>query len=417
MPLPRLLAHLFLLGGVASVATALGAACSVPLKHYDFVGLGGGGAGGTGSGTGAGDIDGFDPGDGGVALDSGCASAVGKADLLPLDIYVMLDQSGSMGEPVAGGGTKWGAVTQALTTFVNQPGLDGVSIGIEYFGLGGNCGVFDLCSVDADCPVGCSKCVGADPAQGTKGFCNSATQGQDSCSAADYAQPEVEIAPLPGVGPAIVTSMSQHHPGSGTPTSAALQGAIDHGYAWAKAHPFHVTTVLLATDGQPSVCDTSIANIEQIAAAGAAKTPSVTTFVVGVGSSLAALNGIAHAGGSNKATIVDTTQDVAAQFLAALGTVRSTVACSYAIPAPTSGAGPVDYAAVNVQFAPAGGKPAVVIPEVTDKTHCPLQSGGWYYDDPQNPQQIVLCQATCAHLGAYGPGQVEVVLGCQSIVK
>ena len=72
---------------------------------------------------------------GGLDPDGGCAGEATTAQQLPLDMYIMLDQSGSMGDPVQGGGDKWQAVTSALNAFVTQPGLSGISVGIQYFGL------------------------------------------------------------------------------------------------------------------------------------------------------------------------------------------------------------------------------------------------------------------------------------------
>src|SRR4029078_11744139 len=100
---------------------------------------------------------------------------------LPLDIYIMLDQSGSMLDTVAGGGTKWDAVTSALKSFLQQPGLGGISVGIQYFGVppgggGANCACpTGVCSMPGDvCFVG--QCI----------LCLSMSGGGDSCNAADY---------------------------------------------------------------------------------------------------------------------------------------------------------------------------------------------------------------------------------------
>ena len=74
--------------------------------------------------------------------------------------------------------------------------------------------------------------------------------GGDSCNAADYAKPDVEIADLtqPGVADALVKSIQSHKPETNTPTAPALQGAIDHAKAWAQQNPSHVVIALLATD-------------------------------------------------------------------------------------------------------------------------------------------------------------------------
>jgi hypothetical protein len=433
MALPRRFAASVALG----VASAI-AACSPSGDHYTPLGWGGtggghGGSGGSGTGdttsttstastgstAGTGGAPAWVDVDGGPPLDSACASAVTQAKLAPLDLYVMLDQSSSMMEHVSGGGSKWAAVSSALVGFATQPGLTGVSLGLQVFPLPNGCPVPGPCLSDAECAAGCGPCLGADPANHVVGNCAWSVPVNDSCSALDYAHPEVEITALPGAAASIKASLAKHAPAGSTPTSAALQGAVDHAHAWAAAHPGDIVAVLLATDGEPSECDVFLADIEKIAAGGATASPSVKTFVIGVGDSLDALdalNAIAAAGGTEQAVLVDTAKDVSAQILAALAAIRSVTSCTFALPPAPSGS-TLDYAAVNVAFAPAGGGAVKVFPHVADPAHCPTNSPGWSYDDAQHPQQIVLCPATCHHLGVYGAGQVEVVVGCQTIVN
>jgi len=341
-----------------------------------------------------------------------CATSNVKADQVPLDLYVMLDQSGSMSDTVAGGGTKWSSVTSALTTFVQQPNLTGVSVGLQYFGVppggGGTCSVL-ACNTNADCGASsCGPCV-ANVCLGYFGG------GTDSCTAADYAAPAIEIAPLPGVGTQIASSLTMHSPTTGTPTSAALQGAVDHAKAWGAAHPSDALAVIFATDGDPSECDTNLAHINAIAAAGFSGTPKVPTFVIGVGPSLSALNGIAAAGGSMSAFLVDTGGNVNQQFLAAMNAIRhAALGCVYTIPAPTGGGQP-DYGSVNVVFTPSGG-PSRTLPYVMTKANCPASGDGWYYDNPAMPTKIILCDSTCGTIEADMMGEVDITLGCTTVV-
>ena len=50
----------------------------------------------------------------------------------------------------------------------------------------------------------------------------------------------------------------------------ALQGAIQFAQGWAKQNPSHKTIVVLATDGEPNVCQSTIQAVTQTAAAGVA---------------------------------------------------------------------------------------------------------------------------------------------------
>lgn len=320
-------------------------------------------------------------GSGGLTIDApACATSIVTAQKVALDLFVMLDQSGSMSDPVSGG-TKWTAVTGALQTFLGQPGLDGVSVGIQYFGLPAANGV------------------------------------DDSCTASDYAKAEVEIAPLPGVASSIISSMGQHSPTTLTPTSAALQGAIDHATAWEHAHSSEVTAVIFATDGDPSECNTSLPAIDAIAAAGYAATPKIPTFVIGVGSSLSALNGIAMAGGTTSAFLVDTGGNVNQQFLQAMNDIRhAALGCTYSVPTDPNG-GMVDYGSVNIVYQPGNGGPPVTLPYVMTKANCPATGNGWYYDNPQAPTQILLCDSSCSGIELDATGSVNITLGCTTVIQ
>jgi len=368
----------------------------------------GGSSGTSGGSSSSGDLLGGDAGN--VPLDAACATESAKAQQQPLDMYIMLDQSGSMKESVSGG-NKWTAVTAALGAFVNQPSAAGIGVGLQYFGVpptASSCPT--KCTVEADCQ-GNGPCV-----LGTCLGCALGGGGGDSCNGADYAKPEVEIAPLPGVASAITTSMGQHGPSTGTPTSAALAGAITHAKDWATAHPGHVTIAVLATDGDPADCDTDLGHINSIAAAGVAGTPKILTFVIGVGNSLTALNGIAAAGGTGQSFNVDTGANVNQQFLDAMNKIRGTaLGCQYQIPASKSG-GALDYGTVNVQYTDGSGK-VTTVPKVADKNACPASGDAWYYDNPTKPTQIILCDSSCKVVTGDTKGQVSIVVGCATVLR
>jgi len=352
---------------------------------------GNGGSGGpSGSGSG-GSFTGSSSGpttSGPISADAACASSVQKGEQQGLNAYMMLDYSGSM--QMQG---KWTGVTSAITSFV-QMAPSGISVGMQYFGQP---------NTDPDAGSILGIAIG------------------DSCNPADYANPTIEIAPLPGVASMITSSLSMHTmPNTATPTGPALQGAIDHATTWSMAHPNDVTIAILATDGDPSECGSAnstaslLQQVETIAAAGVAQMPKILTFVIGVGTETANLNGIAMAGGTGTAFIVDTSMDVSKQFLAALNKIRgAALGCQYKIPLPAAG-GAVDFHQVNVQFTPGGGKPEVV-PYVSDKSKCPASGDAWYYDNAAMPTQILLCTTTCGTVSA--GGEVDVLTGCQTVTQ
>jgi hypothetical protein len=303
-----------------------------------------------------------------------------------------------------------------LQTFVTQGGLSGISVGIQYFGLSQSGTCQEYCNTDADCGL-YGPC--------DFGYCDYCDPSGDSCDPADYAKAEVEIAPLPGVAPSIISSMAGHMPLTATPTEPALQGAINHAKAWQQGHPGHVVIAVLATDGLPTECgvassdpfDTGAiaASVAGIAQQGVSA--GIKTFAIGVFASADTpdgpnlLNQVAAAGGTGQAFNVSTSQNVNQQFLQALNMIRgAALGCQYDIPVPQSGM--PDYTEVNVQYTPGGGGAPQTFDHYQDKAHCPAGGDGWYYDDNTHPTQILLCDPTCTKVGMDSMGEVDVVLGC-----
>jgi hypothetical protein len=416
----RFRSHVSALLVTGALGSGLVLACGGSSSNGTDPGSGGSSGSGNGNGNGnggsggpGGTLGGGNGGGGPSSADAACAATSSKGQQAPLDIFIMLDQSGSMTDPVATGGDKWSAITGALTSFVGSP-QNGVSVGIGYFGIpgggGGGCVDGATCTTDADCNGGTCRT--------TKHTCRCGTTGGgDSCNAADYAKPDVEIAALPGVGSKITASIAAHSPSTETPTAPALQGAIQHATDWAKAHTGDVTIVVFATDGDPTECTPQdIPSISQIAAAGVSGTPKILTFVIGVGTSTSNLNAIAQGGGTNAAFIVDTGGNAQQQFLDALNKIRgSALGCNYQIPLPTTGS--IDYGSINVQYTPGNGGAPVTIPKVSDKGSCPANGEAWYYDNNNAPTQIVLCDATCNTILGDKGGEVDVLVGCATVVK
>ncbi len=344
------------------------------------------GVGGVNSGGHSGAIN-FDSGAGGSGsdLDAACASNAIEAKQQQLDMFIMFDKSGSMNPAAAGiplpGPDRWTPVTAALKTFVQAPEMDGVGVGIGYFGLNPN-----------------TAANIADPG---------------SCNANDYANPAVPIELLPGVRQKIIDSVNGQMPGGGTPTTPALQGAMQYATQWQVAHQDRKTIVVLASDGEPQGCQGNDLNAAvQVAQAGLAANPSIQTYVIGVGN-VQGLNQIAQAGGTNMAFIV---QDAAAnmQFLTAMRQIRGqALGCQFDIPQP-DGKLP-DFTKVNVFHTPKGGGQGVIF-HVNGASDCRPDVGGWYYeyDAAGNPVAIKACPESCQEL-VDGGGRVDIAVGCTSI--
>jgi hypothetical protein len=469
------------LAGVGVLAALIAACGSDGGTTTDGGGLDGGDGGNPFGNDGGNASDGGNQfGDGAINTDSGlgaCATDTQKGQVLPLDLYIMQDTSGSMWTQIAQNVSKYSAVKSALTTFVNDPGSAGMGVGLQFFpvnktGEPTSCtastqcsgGSTDFClksiclspspkfnsvipcNVKADCPAGMScvaigECTndpntlclpntacGTDPngfqlGQCSGGLSTSTCTQADSCTASDYATPAVPIATLPGAATAFAAALSAKSPNGNTPTSAALQGAIDQARSYANANPTHTVVAVFVTDGLPTECDTNVTNIAAIAQAGLSGSPSIETFVIGVfatneqTTAKPNLDAIAQAGGTGQAFIVTANSTTAQAFLAAMNQIRTqALPCEFILPKPDGGI--PDYNKVNVVFT-AGNQNVTVIPYVGAVGNCDPQKGGWYYDvDPNQgtPTKAMLCPVSCTLVHGDTLGRIEIVQGCQTIV-
>ncbi len=397
-----------------------------------------GGSGGTAWNVDSGPQDAEPLGDG-----EACSATSQAAEPYPLDMYVMMDQSGSMSDPAGllpTSPTKWKAVAAAFNSFMQNTTSTGLSMGIQYFPLpvvpwsqfaacassDPQCPNNGVCLTTASstiCTGACTTSADCGPGQecvvSTSGYCNN-----DSCDYAVYETPEVEIAALPGVAPAISASLAQHGPMTNTPSAPALHGAIEHARQWATAHADHTTIVVFATDGMPSVCpadgtEAQLVNLtKQSAQGGLNGTPPVKTFVIGVVTpgdmfSTNNLNAIAQSGGTGQAFILNPNQDLTTQFSQALEAIRgATMNCEFKIPDTGTA---LDYGKVNVTYTAANTQKYPVY-YVASEAACNPTDGGWYYDvDPSagTPTKILLCPQSCAFIQSYG-GSISIELGCKT---
>lgn len=92
----------------------------------------------------------------------------------------------------------------------------------------------------------------------------------------------------------------------------------------------------------------------------------------------------------------------------------SQLSCTYDIPPPPEGE-TLNPDQVNVTFTPGGGSEMPIYNVPGGLGACGA-NGGWYYDDPQNPTQILICPSTCTTLQNDVNGTVDVVFGCDTEV-
>jgi hypothetical protein len=325
--------------------------------------------------------------------ESGCTGSTYAGEQIPLDIYIMFDQSCSMSCPAEQGGPglcctggpnpRIDHVRAALDDFLNAPESAGIGVGIGYFGY--------------------------------------MEVGQTSCNPADYASAEVPIAPLPGNAQAILSSVNSKQPTGETPTGAAIRGACSYAAQWQSTHPDRAVVVLLVTDGVPEApltsqgggCSPTLGDAAAAARECVQATPSLPVYVLGVGQALQNLTQIAQAGGTDQAHIV-AGGDITAEVLAALNAIRSDAAIPCQLSVPTAPAGQsVDFGQVNIAYCDANDQSETFY-YVETESNCDAQVGGWYYDNPANPTQILLCDRSCGTVSQPG-GSLLVAVGCGTI--
>jgi hypothetical protein len=402
-----------------------------------------------------------------------CATDVHRAEKVPLDLLLLVDTSDSMNQ-LSGMQSKWQLTRQALRSFVEDPGSQGLGVGLQFFPASAppvqarcqqdiecaavsgtaarpcrklgwcfapglpvltnrpcapglvspfNCPAGMTCQPQGLCPAGGAACVAGAPCEGggacqiTPGSCAVIGGG---CNRSQYEQLAVPIAPLPGQAGALATALAAREPDGQTPMTVAADATLSALAARAAAQPGRRAALVLATDGLPTGCgngetiDGVVARLQQARAS----TPAIPTYVVGVfaaaevAEARPALERFATAGGTGTPFILATGQDLGQRLLEALQEIRGlAVACDYALPAAQAGA--IDINKVNVRTT-SQGQPAD-LGYVGAADRC-TDRGGWYYDPPPGmgtrPARLVLCPASCARLRGDPAAQVDLVFGC-----
>ncbi len=66
-------------------------------------------------------------------------------------------------------------------------------------------------------------------------------------------------------------------------------------------------------------------------------------------------------------------------------------------------------------YQPMGGS-AQTFPNVMNQASRPATGNGWYYNDTANPTQIILCPSSCMLVEGDMTGEVDVTLGCSTVI-
>lgn len=313
----------------------------------------------------------------GLGVGEGCAGEVYEGESVPLDLYLMFDQSGSMSTVVdeSTGAKRIDIVRAAVSAFLQDEESIGMGAGIGYFGHQ---------------PL-----------------------GETSCDPNDYTNADVGIAPLPGAEQALLDSLDARDPTGETPTGAAIRGACDYVADYRQDHPGRNPAILFVTDGEPKAplsqetCEPTLDDAV-LAAEECFEERGIRIYVLGVGPSLTNLRVIAEAGGTNDAFLADL--DNADQVLEAFRAVRfaAQLPCELTLSNDALSSDVVNLEMSTVAYLDFE---CSYMPVTEVEEGACGDDGGWYFDDPEAPTKIHLCDVTCGDVKARGR-QLYYSLGC-----
>jgi hypothetical protein len=257
----------------------------------------------------------------------------------------------------------------------------------------------------------------------------------NDCNGGPYSTPLVDMTQLPvPANHQLIQAISNENfaGGIGTHIEGALRGlssyTINHNNTVGK--PAGRTTIgVLMTDGDPNGCNNDIGALTQLVRDhAAASNNEVKLFFIGeTGATLANLEQYAAPGGANPhpdfcgngptpCHYWDVGDGNAAAFQSAMASIvgQSTVyhplPCTYLVPPPPAGQ-TLDPGKVNVSFSTTGADPIRVF-KVDSQQACDPAEGGWYYDNPAQPTQVLLCQKSCTAIEGQPGVSVNVEFGC-----
>lgn len=313
-----------------------------------------------------------------LGVQEGCAGEVYEGESIPLDLYLMFDQSGSMSTKVdeATGATRMDIVRTAVKAFLEDEDSVGLGVGIGYFGH--------------------------QPLRET------------TCNPDDYATPDVKIGALPDLTKTLLSSLDAREPTGETPTGAAIRGACDYVASYKKDHAGRNPAILFVTDGEPkaplseAVCAPTLDDAV-LAAEQCFQEQGVRIYVLGVGPSLTNLRVIAEAGGTEKAYLAD--QDNAAQVLEAFVAVRyaAQLPCELKVDTDALVGSEINFGDSTVAYLDLACEYHSV--DLVDGSDGCGANGGWYFDDPSDPSLIHLCELSCEDVKSTGR-QLFYSIGC-----
>ena len=363
-----------------------------------------GGSGGTGGSGGddAGSFDAdftYDAPVNDALLQDACVDETASAEPVPLDIYFMLDRSGSMTQPFCDNcsvgdcdvswpnpptiASRWCNAINAIAGYVQDPSAQGNRAALEYF-YASVCGGYDV--------------------------------------------PSVGLVDLVGGAPQLISSMNSQTPYDGTPTRAALEGLA--AFTAANQQAGRVIIGILITDGDPTTCAPTANDTMRAIVENHYNATGIHTFIVGMdGATFGNLEYWASYPGaiSHPDAPGNTCGDAYADchhwnvgngdptsFIAALQQIQQAVlGCTFNVPMPSQGVLDPDTVAVDYDANGANPPAPEELVRVGNAAGCTGADNEWHYDNNANPTVIQLCPATCTRIQTDPNATVQVRIACQ----
>lgn len=308
-----------------------------------------------------------------------CAPVTSDAQPLPLDMYMMLDATGSMNggtcTATSGGTGRWCAQINGVYDFVSNSANNGIGVALNFWGL------------------------------------------TDVCTA--LSTPLVPYALLPANALPILTALNGNQPYGSSNTEAALRGVID--YTAANTHAGRNMVGVLFSDAySPVTCE-----LNNTVLAGLVKdhyeSTQIPIYWVGIDAfdaqdiadaeTVVADSGVSpHSNlcsslGTTPCIHYDASGNTAPRFEAILDEVtRVERLCEYAYP---SGVSP---ARLSVTYQTGSGSPSNVI-RLPSKAQCG-SAPAYYLDNASTPTSITLCPEFCTNVRNATSPKVRTVTAC-----
>jgi len=240
---------------------------------------------------------------GGSGSGGTCASISAQADLKPVNMFIAVDKSGSMGWQ-----NRWVKTKNAFVAFFQQ--AIGFRVAMEFFPYSGF--------------------------NGTDGCYNNKQECKNSEKCSNPFVPlcllTAQSAPADTCEQSLLSAFNTFDPGGGTPLKLAQQGAV----RWAEEHtgsagPDEQHVIVLVTDGSPNDCGSKEKHFVKIAAD--ALSNGIRTYGIGiVGADEDLLQAIATAGGG-ESFFIDNANNIEQDLSDAMSAIAGDViGCDFDLP-------------------------------------------------------------------------------------